>query len=69
MKGYIKLHDKNIGFGFVEGDNGKEYYTRFDGLSSEERSKAEIGMPISFDLEEGLRGEEAIKVKLLNFQR
>ncbi|MCR4614348.1 MAG: cold shock domain-containing protein [Bacteroidaceae bacterium] len=65
MKGTIELYDKGHGFGFVVGENGTEYYTKFDGLSPEEKAKAEKGMPISFELQEGLRGEEAVNVKLL----
>lgn len=65
MTGKIKLIDKGKGFGFVTGDDAQNYYTKFDGLSTEERAKAEIGMAVSFDLEEGLRGQEAINVKLL----
>lgn len=65
MTGKIKLIDKGKGFGFVIGDDAQSYYTKFDGLSAEDRAKAEVGMGVSFDLEEGLRGQEAINVKLL----
>lgn len=65
MKGTIKLHDKGNGFGFIIGENGNDYYTKFDGLSPEEKSKAEKGVSVSFDLQEGLRGEEAINVRFV----
>lgn len=65
MRGKIKLYDKGYGFGFVVGENGTEYYTKFDGLTAEEKAKAVKEMAVSFDLQEGLRGEEAINVKLL----
>ena len=66
MTGTIKLHDKIVGFGFIEGENGKQYYTQFDGLSLEEKARADQDVPVSFDLQEGLRGEEAVNVKLLS---
>ncbi len=65
MKGKIKLYDKSHGFGFVVGEDGNEYYTRFEGLTPEEKAGAEKGMSVSFDLKEGLRGQEAINVRLL----
>ena len=65
MKGTIQLHDKAHGFGFVVGEDKNEYYTRFDGLTAEEKKGAEKGMSVSFNLKEGLRGKEAINVKLL----
>lgn len=65
MNGTIKLFDKGNGFGFVTGDDGKDYYTKFAGLTVEEKGKAEKGMSVSFDLQEGLRGQEAINVKLI----
>ena len=65
MTGKIQIYDKANGFGFVAGDDGTEYYTKFDGLTSEEKTKTEEGMAVSFDLQEGMRGLEAINVKLL----
>ena len=65
MTGTINLYDKRMGFGFIEGDDGKEYYTQFEGLTPEEKEKADQGVPVSFDIQEGLRGEEAINLKLL----
>ena len=65
MTGTIQMYDNGMGFGFVNGENGKEFYTRFEGLTPEEKAKIKEGMPVSFDLQEGLRGEEAINVKLL----
>ena len=65
MTGTISIFDKPNGFGFIVGENDTEYYTRFDGLTDEEKAKAEEGMPVSFELQDGLRGEEAIQVRLL----
>ena len=65
MTGKIKLYDKGKGFGFIVGENETEYYTKFDGLTPEEKAKADKGMDVSFDLQEGLRGQEGINVKLL----
>ncbi len=65
MKGIIELFDKGQGFGFIKGENGVEYYTRFEGLSLEEKNKAQKGMSVCFNLQEGLRGEECINVRLL----
>lgn len=65
MKGKVSMYDKENGFGFILGDNGIEYYTRFEGLSLEEKFKTEKGMSVIFDLQEGLRGDEAINIKLL----
>ena len=65
MKGKIKVYDKAKGYGFVVGEDGNDYYTRFDGLTPEEKAKAEKGMAVCFDLQEGLRGQEAYNVTLL----
>ncbi|MBQ9669975.1 MAG: cold shock domain-containing protein [Prevotella sp.] len=65
MTGTIKMYDKSNGFGFIVGENGKEYYTKFDGLTAKEKSKAEKGVSVSFDLQEGLHGEEGVNVRLM----
>ena len=65
MTGTISIFDKPNGFGFIVGENDTEHYTRFDGLTDEEKAKAEEGMAVTFELQDGLRGEEAILVRLI----
>lgn len=65
MKGVIKLHEVAHGFGFITGEDGKDYYTQFQGLSADDKAQSLKGKSVTFDLVDGLRGDEAINLVLI----
>jgi len=60
-EGAVKFFNRNKGFGFINGDDGKDYYVHesgiVDGVSIDE------GDRVTFDVTEGDRGPKAENVK------
>jgi len=61
MKGTVKFFNEGKGFGFIAGEDGKEYFVHqtgiADGVTLRENDSVE------FDVEEGDRGPKAVNVK------
>ena len=61
-KGTVKFFNESKGFGFIkDGDSEKEYFVHVSGLNDEIRENDEV----TFDLQEGRKGLNAVNVKLL----
>ncbi|HLU87333.1 MAG TPA: cold shock domain-containing protein [Taishania sp.] len=59
-KGTVKFFNETKGFGFiVDGDSGKEYFVHVTGLNDKITENDEV----SFDIEEGRKGLNAVNVK------
>ncbi|MDR7301511.1 cold-shock protein [Haloactinomyces albus] len=63
--GRVKWFDANKGFGFVTQDGGEDVYVRASALPSGVES-LKTGQRIDFDMAQGRRGPQALKVKLLD---
>ena len=63
MEGTVKFFNRKKGFGFVSGQDGKDYFVHFTGLS--QGTFIRDNDVVSFDAEEGERGLKATNVKLL----
>ena len=61
MKGTVKFFNEGKGYGFVAGDDGKEYFVHQTSLP--EGVVLNEGDSITFDVEEGDRGPKAVNVK------
>ncbi|HME86871.1 MAG TPA: cold shock domain-containing protein [Candidatus Nanoarchaeia archaeon] len=61
MKGKIKFFDKSKGFGFITGEDGKDYFVSQMGLP--EGLVLNNDDAVDFDIEEGPRGPKASNVK------
>ncbi|MCB2196432.1 MAG: cold shock domain-containing protein [Bacteroidetes bacterium] len=60
-KGTVKFFNNSKGFGFIkDSDSTKEYYVHADGLKEDISDNDEV----TFDLEEGKKGLNAVNVKL-----
>ena len=62
MKGTVKFFNQMKGFGFISGEDGKEYFVHQSGLK--EGTNLSEGNPVTFDVEEGDRGPKATNVAL-----
>jgi CspA family cold shock protein len=61
-KGTVKFFNESKGFGFIKEENSpKEYFVHSSGLKDEIRENDEV----TFDLEQGRKGLNAINVKLV----
>ncbi|WP_114781238.1 cold-shock protein [Botryobacter ruber] len=61
-KGTVKFFNETKGFGFIkEANSDQEYFVHVTGLVSEIRENDEV----TFDLQEGRKGLNAVNVKLV----
>ena len=61
MKGTVKFFNERRGFGFIAGEDGKEYFVHQSALG--EGTTLQENDPVEFDVEEGDRGPKAVNVK------
>lgn len=60
MKGTVKFFNKMKGFGFIAGEDGKEYFVHQTAL--QEGVTLNENDAVTFDVEEGDRGPKAVNV-------
>jgi len=61
MNGRVKFFNEAKGFGFIIGDDGKEYFVHVTGL--EPGAEIKDDDEVTFEVEQGDRGPKAAKVK------
>ena len=62
MKGTVKFFNKVKGFGFIKGEDGKEYFAHESGL--EQGTQLNENDSVEFEVEQGDKGPKAVKVKI-----
>jgi len=62
MKGKVKFFNVMKGFGFIAGEDGKEYFVHQTGLK--EGVEITENDSVTFEVEQGDRGPKAVKVAL-----
>ncbi|MCK5259089.1 MAG: cold-shock protein [Thermoplasmatales archaeon] len=62
-EGTVKFFNMRKNFGFITGDDGKDYFVHTSGLA--EGTSLDEGDKVSFEVVEGDKGEKAEKVKKL----
>jgi len=60
MKGTVKFFNQMKGFGFIAGEDGKEYFVHQTGL--QEGVRLSDNDPVTFDVEQGDKGPKAANV-------
>jgi len=60
MKGKVKFFNDEKGFGFIAGEDNKEYFVHESGIKKGPIAEAD---EVSFDVEEGDRGPKAVNVE------
>ena len=60
MKGKIKFFNDAKGFGFITGEDGKDYFVHSTGLSP--GLSVREGDAVTFEIEQGEKGPKASKV-------
>lgn len=60
MKGKVKFFNTTKGFGFIAGEDGKEYFVHLTGLS--EGVSITENDEVTFEIEQGDKGPKAVKV-------
>ena len=62
LSGRIKVWDQSKGWGFIEGDDGEDYFLNIKNLRSGQSIR--VGSQVKFDTEESQRGPQAKNVTL-----
>ena len=60
MEGTVKFFNEQKGFGFISGEDGKEYFVHLSGLA--EGMNLQENDSVTFEVEEGDRGPKAVNV-------
>ena len=64
-KGTVKWFNAQKGFGFITNDNGGEdVFVHFSGIASTGFKSLDEGQAVTFDLEKGQRGMQAVNVNI-----
>ncbi len=61
MKGKVKFFSERNGYGFIAGDDGKDYFVHMSALK--EGTRLNENDSVTFDGEKGDRGLKAVNVK------
>ena len=60
--GKVKWFNAEKGFGFIEVEGGDDVFVHYSAISSEGFKTLDEGQEVSFDIEEGQRGPQAVNV-------
>ncbi len=63
MTGKVKWFNAEKGFGFIEGEDGKDVFVHFSAIAMDGYKTLEEGAEVEFDVIEGAKGPQAVDVK------
>ena len=61
MKGVVKFYNWKKRYGFIQGEDGKDYFVHMTGITPGTRLYE--GDKVEFDVEEGEKGPKAVNVR------
>ena len=63
-RGTVKEYNRERGFGFIEGDDGDDYFVHVSGLRIHLRNRGlRKGQRILFDIESDIKDDRAVNVR------
>ncbi|MFZ7101331.1 MAG: cold-shock protein [Peptococcaceae bacterium] len=65
MQGKVKWFNAEKGYGFIEGEDGKDVFVHFSAIQTEGFKTLDEGQAVSFEVVEGARGPQAANVEKL----
>ena len=64
-KGTVKEYDPERGFGFIQGEDGEDYFLHVSGLREHMKDKGlREGQRVLFDVDFDIKGDRAINVRI-----
>jgi len=64
-QGTVKWFNGTKGYGFITGEDGKDYFVHFSAIQVDGFKTLDEGQKVSFDIESGQKGPQAANVKPL----
>ena len=64
-QGTVKWFNASKGYGFITGEDGKDYFVHFSAITMDGFKTLEEGQNVTFDIEEGQKGPQAANVSPL----
>lgn len=64
MTGKVKWFNAEKGFGFIEGEDGKDVFVHFSAITMDGYKTLDEGVAVEFDVIEGAKGPQAVEVRL-----
>ncbi len=66
IKGTVKEYDKTKGFGFIVGEDDRDYFVHVSGLRLQLQQRGlRKGQQVLFDAEFGIKGDKAVNVRIV----
>lgn len=65
MEGKVKWFDGAKGYGFITAEDGKDVFVHFSGINCDGFRRLDENQAVSFDLENGSKGLQAINVEVI----
>ncbi len=62
-QGTVKWFNATKGFGFITAEDGKDVFVHFSAIKTDGFKTLDEGQKVTFDLEEGPRGPQAVNVE------
>ena len=64
IKGIVKEYDRTNGFGFIIGEDDRDYFVHVSGLRPQLQQRGlREGQQVLFDTEFGIKGDKAVNVR------
>ncbi|KGO26315.1 cold-shock protein [Oenococcus alcoholitolerans] len=64
--GTVKWFNADKGYGFITRDNGGDVFVHFSAIQTDGFKSLDEGQKVTFDVEEGQRGPQAVNVVKVN---
>ena len=65
MKGTVKWFNKEKGFGFITGEDGKDVFAHFSQIQKEGFKGSFEGQEVEFEISEGQKGPQASNIVVI----